>query len=124
MEGALELRDNRIHERINCRADFTCRSYYNTAGEQIYFEKPVSFEIINLSVGGVLAMSNSALEEDMVLQYTFYLEDVPYVIMSRIKWQEKIAGGYMYGLEFLTTSNMLHRHLHEFTNRRINDDNE
>lgn len=117
------MRDQRVHERIDCQNEFTCRSYFNTSGEQIYFEEPVVLEVLNLSVGGVLVRSAKRLELDMVLQYTFYLEMVPYIIMSRIKWYEQIAGGYIYGLEFLTIPNMMHRHLHEFTQRNRTGDN-
>lgn len=111
------MRNHRIHERIDCQNEFTCRSYFNLSGEQIFFEMPVLLEVLNLSVGGVLVRSAQRLELDMVLQYTFYLEMIPYIIMSRIKWYEQVAGGYIYGLEFLTIPNMMHRHLHEYTHR-------
>ena len=111
------MKEARIHDRVRCHLEFSCRSYFDTAGNQIYFDVPAVFEVLNLSVGGVLAKSTFKVEKDMVLHYTFYLEDMPYIIMSRVRWSEEVVDGYAYGLEFLTIPNMLHRHLHEYTTR-------
>lgn len=113
------MREHRIHERIGHHYEFTCRNYFNPFGEPKHFDEPLQFEVINLSVGGLLAKCYSVLPKDIVLQFTLYLEDIPYVVMSRIRWQEEIIDGYVYGLEFLTIPNMLHRHLHKYTHEHM-----
>lgn len=115
------MREQRVYDRIDFISSFDCRCYFNTNGEQLFFEEEISFETLNLSVGGLLVKSKTDLEETMVLQYTFYLECVPYIVLSRIRWKEITANGYFYGLEFLTIPNMLHRHLHDYVDRYISE---
>lgn len=113
------MKEKRIHERIPISASVYCRTYIDLHGEQQTYEVPVKLDILNLSVGGILVRSETFIEIDRVLHYTFYLEEVPYIIMSRVKWSAEIIGGYVYGLEFLMIPNMMHRHLHEFVKRQI-----
>ena len=74
-------------------------------------------EIENLSMGGLLARSNLNLEQESILEYTLYLESIPYCIMSRVRWKKFEGDQYCYGMEFLTISNMLYRHLKAYTKR-------
>ncbi len=111
------MKEHRIHERVDYNFEIECRSYFNASGDQVFLEKPIYFKVLNLSVGGLLATSQMKIDEDVLIHYTFYLEDFPYIVMSRMRWVEEIVDGYVYGLEFVTISNMLHRHLHDYINR-------
>lgn len=108
------MREQRIHERIPMSMSICCRAYVNHKGEYRALEEPVSFDVVNLSIGGILVKSKDYVEPEKILQYTFYLEGIPYVIMSRIRWVDEIQEGYLYGLEFFVTTSMLYRHLRTF----------
>ncbi len=112
------MKEQRIHERIPMSMTICCRTYVDHRGEDQPFEEPLKFDVVNLSVGGILVKSRDYIEPEKVLHYTFYLEEIAYVIMSRIRWVEEIAGGYIYGLEFLVTPNMMYRHLREFVKKQ------
>lgn len=111
------MNENRIYERVECKMDFGCKHYYTSKGEPFQMKEPIQFEISNLSIGGLMAKSNLNLEEDAILEYTFYLESIPYSVMSRVKWVKQDGESYCYGMEFLTISNMLYRHLKTFTQK-------
>lgn len=111
------MNENRLYERIPCRMEFDCKNYYSPTGESCGLDCRVKFDIVNLSMGGLSARSHANLEQDAILEYTFYLESIPYSVMSRIRWKKCEADYYCYGMEFLTISNMLHRHLKAYTQR-------
>lgn len=109
--------NNRFYERVDCRVSFECKFYYDPQGHLLNFRESVDFEVYNVSVGGILAVSKQDVPMEAVLEYTFYLDQVPYVVMSRIKWKKAEGDGYQYGMEFLTISNMMYRHLKAYTSR-------
>lgn len=115
--GMKTVSENRIYDRIEYHMEFGCKNYYSPRGEACDLNNHVKFEIENLSMGGLLARSNVNLEHDSILEYTFYLESIPYCVMSRVRWKKCEADQYCYGMEFLTISNMLYRHLKAFTQR-------
>ena len=111
------MNDQRLYERIECRMAFDCKNYYTPSGEPCRLDSQVNFEIENLSIGGISARSHVNLEQDSILEYTLYLESIPYGVMSRVRWKKNDAEQYCYGMEFLTISNMLYRHLKAYTQR-------
>ncbi len=111
------MKNQRIHERIPMSMSICCRTYVDHKGEDRPFEEPVSFDMVNLSVGGVLVKSKDYVEPEKILHYTLYLEDIAYVILSRIRWVDEIDEGYLYGLEFFVTPNMFYRHLRNFVKK-------
>lgn len=117
MEEVASLKDNRFYERISCQLSFECKFYYDKSGQLSNFDNTVAFSVRNVSIGGVLAESMQDIPMDSVLEYTFYLDGVPYVVMSRVKWKVQSQEVYQYGMEFLTISNMLYRHLKAYTAR-------
>jgi len=108
------VHEKRIHERKECSLDFNCQTYFTPDGIQEYFKESVLFEVLNISQGGLFVRSEVFLKLDSILWYTFYLEKIPYVVLSRVRWVKKENDRYLYGLEFLSTSNMLYRHLKHF----------
>lgn len=114
------MQENRFHERVQCHLQFSCKHYYKQTGETVNLGECQDFVVENLSVGGLMARSGLDLPMDAIVEYTLYLESVPYVIMSQVKWKAEInAQHFAYGMAFLTISNMMYRHLKAFTSQQV-----
>lgn len=112
------MQENRFHERVPCHLQFSCKHYYNQMGQMMRLGDCSDFVVENLSVGGIMAKSAIDLPIDAIIEYTLYLESVPYVIMSQIKWRTQSKDNtYTYGMAFLTISNMMFRHLKAYTSQ-------
>lgn len=113
------MQENRFHERVPCHLQFGCKHFYMPSGELINLGECQDFVVENLSMGGLMARSGLSLPMDAIIEYTLYLESVPYVIMSQVKWKAEInAQHFAYGMAFLTISNMMYRHLKAFTTQQ------
>lgn len=113
------MQENRFHDRVPCHLQFGCKHYYKQTGEIISLGDCSDFIVENLSMGGLMARSQLELPMDAIIEYTLYLESVPYVVMSQVKWRTVLEGNqYAYGVAFLTISNMMYRHLKAFTSHQ------
>lgn len=107
------MNERRIHTRVEYQLEFECRQYYDPAGVLKRFDMATVFTADNLSAGGLQIFSDLYMPEESVISFTLYLEQIPYVIMGRIRWVVEVSGGWRYGLEFLTIPNALYRHLRD-----------
>jgi len=108
------MKENRTHYRKPYRVQLTCYRYYNEAGELLHFDHPKLFEVIDVSLGGLGIITKGEFPIDVTLEFTFYLEDIPYQVLSRIKWHTNHQFFNKYGLEIIGHNNMLFRHLQQF----------
>lgn len=113
------MNNRRLHPRINYHVQFDCNQYFTPTGELHSLEVTTQFKVCDLSVGGMQATSLAWFEVDSVLQFTFYLEKIPYIILCRVRWASPLIDTWQYGLEFLSIPNMLHRHLTNLTNKNV-----
>jgi len=104
----------RIHDRVPYRVKLWCYYYYNEIGERVSFESPVMMEAFDLSLGGIGIITRLPLPKQSTLEFTFYLEDIPYQVMTQIKWHTTNYVFHRYGLEIIGHNNMLFRHMQQY----------
>lgn len=108
------MKENRTHYRKPYRVQLTCYRYYTENGELHHFDEPRLFEVIDVSLGGLGIISKSEFPTDVTLEFTFYLENIPYQVLTQIKWCVGNPFFNKYGLEIIGHNNMLFRHLQQF----------
>ncbi|MCH4889092.1 PilZ domain-containing protein [Acidaminobacter sp. JC074] len=106
--------ESRVHERVPYRVKLWCYHYYNDLGERVNFETPVMMEAFDVSLGGLGIVTRLPLPKNSTLEFTFYLENIPYQVMTQIKWHNTNYVFHRYGLEIIGHNNMLFRHLQQF----------
>lgn len=107
--------EGRIHQRISYREKINIFQYYNNNGSLIKLTKAMEMVIIDISIGGIGGISNEMLEYGSVIEFTLYLEKIPYPVLAKIVWVDNNVRYYKYGLEIIGHNNMMFRHLKEFT---------
>lgn len=110
--------EHRIHKRKPCDMSFECQNYFTEKGVPQHFQVADHFTVHNISQGGMLISGEKTLKKDMILWYTLYLECIPYVVLSRVRWVDEGAVPLRYGVEFLSPSNMLYRHIRNFVDEK------
>lgn len=105
------MNKKRIHKRVSFRSKIWCYKYYDANGIQKKFDDPVQLDVINLSLSGFGIVSATEFTSDMTLEFTLYLEDIPYPVMTKIVWDKKTGNLYKYGVEIIGHNNMFFRHL-------------
>lgn len=113
------MRELRVHSRIKYRIKIFCYRYYNTDGEIVKFQEPIDLEVFDISLGGLGIITKHEFKLNQTLEFTLYLEDVPYQVMTVIKWCNMNQIYYRYGLEIIGHNNMLFRHLKAFTEGEV-----
>ena len=106
----------RVHNRVAYREKLECYHYYSVDGQRHPFKEVVQMEVFDLSLGGLGIVTKYQFPEDIILEFTFYLEAIPYQVMALIKWVNTNDIFYRYGLEILGHNNMLFRHLQQYVN--------
>lgn len=109
--------DNRCHERIPYRSKINVYRYYNMNGVLVTPDEPIELVIFDVSLSGLGVISQQAFSGQATLEFTFYLEDIPYQVMAKIAWSKHNHIFFRYGLEIIGHNNMLFRHLKEFTSK-------
>jgi len=110
------MSEERIHKRVSYRVKLWCYYYYTEVGEKVKFETPIMMEVFDVSLGGIGIITNTLFPRNATLEFTFYLEDIPYQVMATIKWNHSNNIFCRYGLEIIGHNNMLFRHLQQFVN--------
>lgn len=113
------MKDLRVHNRVNYRVKLSCSRFYDSKGTIIKFEEPKELEVFDLSLSGLGVITKYEFMLDSTLEFTLYLEDVPYQVMAIIKWEDNNQVYYRYGLEIIGHNNMLFRHLKAFTEGKV-----
>ena len=108
------MKETRVHERVPYRVKLWCYHYYTSVGEIVKFEEPIMMEVFDISLGGIGVVTKQQFPENATLEFTFYLESIPYQVMTQIKWLNTNGVFYRYGLEIIGHNNMLFRHLKNF----------
>lgn len=107
--------ESRCHERIPYRTKINVYRYYNMSGILVTPGDPIELEVFDLSLGGLGVISHKAFTGSVTLEFTLYLEDIPYPVMAKIAWSKHNHLFFRYGLEIIGHNNMLFRHLKKFT---------
>lgn len=108
------MRESRVHTRVNYRVKLWCYYYYGDNGERHKFEMPISMEVFDVSLGGVGVVTRLPFPKKSTLEFTFYLEDIPYQVLTQVKWHTTNNIFHRYGMEIIGHNNMLFRHLQHF----------
>lgn len=111
------MSDRRLHHRIPYVLSFDCNHYFDQNGVEHKLESSGHFSVDDISVGGMRAKCYAYFPEGCVLQFTLYLECIPYIILTRVRWSRPLDDIWSYGLEFLSIPNMLYRHLNDLMSR-------
>lgn len=80
----------------------------------VQLQTPIMMEVFDLSLGGLGVVTKQEFPDNATLEFTFYLEKIPYQVMTQIKWTNTNHIFYRYGLEIIGHNNMLFRHLQQF----------
>lgn len=108
----------RVHNRVNYRVKLSCSRYYSLDGVLTKIEEPVELEVFDLSLSGLGVITKNEFLVSNTLEFTLYLEDIPYSVMAIIKWKKQNQFFYRYGLEIIGHNNMLFRHLKDYIERQ------
>lgn len=106
----------RVHNRVAYRQNLECYHYYSADGQWHSFEEVIQMEVFDVSLGGLGIVTKHKFSDDIILEFTLYLEAIPYPVMALIKWVKTNGIFYRYGLEILGHNNMLFRHLKAYVN--------
>lgn len=110
--------ENRVHERVEYRTKVEVYRYYNMSGELTVLEEPMRMEVYDVSISGLGILSHKEHIQEGTLEFTFYLEEIPYRVMARIVWVDHNNIFFRYGLEIIGHNNMLFRHLKDYIERK------
>lgn len=103
----------RIHERKFYREKMEVYRYYDEVGRLIVLEEPLHYEVYDISLGGLGVLTKSKPVPASVLEFTLYLNQVPYRVMAKVAWYETNQIYHRYGLEFIGQNNMMFRQMKE-----------
>lgn len=106
--------ESRVHTRVSYRVKLWCYYYYDVNGERLQFDTPISMEVFDVSLGGLGVVTRLPIPKNCTLEYTFYLEDIPYQVLTQVKWHTTNNIFHRYGMEIIGHNNMLFRHLQHF----------
>lgn len=109
--------EHRIHQRIPYRTKVNVYRYYDQKGVLVTPTKGIVLEIFDMSLGGLGVLTTHEFLMPSTLEFTLYLEDIPYAVMAKIAWSQHNQFFFRYGLEIIGHQNMLFRHLKKLTNR-------
>lgn len=98
------MTEKRLHPRVPYSVTFECRRFFDDQGLEQAFSPGESFQVENLSPGGMQVTSTASLPIGAAPRFTLYLEQIPYSAMCRVRWRRKTPAGNRYGFEFLDTS--------------------
>lgn len=107
--------ESRVHHRINYREKINIFQYYNNSGNLVKLAVPIEMVVFDVSLGGLGVLSDKSLENGSVIEFTLYLENIPYAVLSKIVWVDNNGKYFKYGLEIIGHNNMMFRHLKKFT---------
>lgn len=108
------MNNTRVHARVPYREKLSCYHYYNAQGEMVKFDQPIDIEVYNISIGGIGIITQVPFPESATIEFTLYLENIPYQVMTKIVWSTSNQVFYRYGLEIIGHNNMFFRHLKQF----------
>jgi len=108
------MTETRIHDRVRYRVKLWCYHYYTADGEIVRFEEPIMMEVFDVSLGGIGIITKTEFPQGATLEFTFYLEQIPYQVLTQVKWLNTNNIFCRYGLEIIGHNNMLFRHLQQF----------
>jgi c-di-GMP-binding flagellar brake protein YcgR len=108
------MKETRTHDRVPYRVKLWCYHYYTPVGEIVKFDEPIMMEVFDVSLGGIGVVTKSQFPDNATLEFTLYLEQIPYQVMTQLKWVSTNNVFFRYGLEIIGHNNMLFRHLQRF----------
>lgn len=114
--NSISQHEQRTHERIGYRTKLQVYQYYNMNGILIKPKEPIEMEVFDISLGGIGVISYKDIPGHATLEFTLYLEEIPYQVMAKIAWTQHNLVFFRYGLEIIGHNNMLFRHLQKFVN--------
>jgi hypothetical protein len=107
----------RVHERVFFRSKIEVYRLYDSKGELTILEEPYTLEVYDISLGGMGVLTKKAGLEASILEFTLYIEDYPYRVMTKIVWHNTNGIFHRYGLEIIGHNNMLFRHLQQLISK-------
>ncbi len=106
------LADRRLFVRVRYFAEVLCNRIYRTENDEPeVLPYPFSLSIIDISSGGIGAISDEDIEIDSVLPVKLVLEKIEYVVRYRVVYCIPHEGKYRIGLKLNEKNNIFKRHL-------------
>ena len=111
------MTDKRKHKRIPYSMKLWCSTYHDPQGILQSFERPVFMDVFDMSVGGLGIICKHAFEENCILHFTLYLEEIPYKVMALVRWSGEDGNYRRLGTMFVGNNNDLQRHLSKYIDK-------
>lgn len=108
------MNESRTHDRVNYRTKLWCYHYYDNKGNCLKLETPISMEVFDVSLGGIGVVTRLPMPKKSTLEFTLYLENIPYQVLTQVRWHVTNNLFHRYGMEIIGHNNMLFRHLQSF----------
>lgn len=108
------MNDKRFHKRIPHRAIIHFNKYILSDGTLLNIEES-TLELFDISIYGAGISTDVNIEPGSFLNFTLYVEQIPYQVLAQIRWKSSNQDIFRYGVEFIQSSNMMFRHLKEYT---------
>ncbi|MBN2797264.1 MAG: PilZ domain-containing protein [Clostridia bacterium] len=106
----------RIHKRISFRSKIDVYRIYDAKGQLNVLEEPIHLEVFDISLGGLGVLSKRFQLNASMLEFTLYVQEIPYRVIAKVVWHETNEIFHRYGLEIIGHNNMLFRYLKEMIN--------
>ncbi len=107
----------RVHERVFFRSKIEVYRLYDFKGELTVLETPYQLEAYDISLGGIGVLTKQSGLSASILEFTLYIENYPYRVMTKIVWHNTNGIFHRYGLEIIGHNNMLFRHLQQIISK-------
>lgn len=106
------LADRRLFVRVRYFAEVLCNKIYRSGNDEPeVLPYPFSLSIIDISSGGIGAISDEEIEIDSVLPVKLVLEKIEYIVRYRVVYCIPHEGKYRIGLKLNEKNNIFKRHL-------------
>lgn len=102
--GVFLVENSRIHFRFLKSEKINCYHLYED-DKRYDLNKPFSFIVKDLSIGGMGIITHKHLKKNQVLSFYYTFYHVPYQLMARVVWIEQLGSNFKVGLEFVATPN-------------------
>jgi len=93
--------ERRKFTRIGYSNQIECSHYTKPCDGSVVVLKNNRMVMLNLSVGGIGIVTDTKLEKNGLLSFTFCLNKVSHTIESIVKWSDIKGEMYQYGIEFI-----------------------